>query len=86
MGGIIADENSGEVVRNIEGTVKSMRWNIRNGAFVLQFATDAVVFDGNGKYKRLEIVWLDVPIADDASTSEPAKHRHITDVTTKSDQ
>jgi len=69
--------NNCEVTRNIKGPVKALRWNVKKGTFVLQYATDAVVFNENGQFLRLETIWLDVPIVDNAPASEPTKDEHI---------
>ena len=66
-----------EVTRNLSGPVHGIRWNVKDGAFVLQVATDAVVFDGNGQYQRMEVIWQDVPIVDNAPKIEPATNGNI---------
>ena len=69
--------SSGKITKQIAGPVQSVRWNIVNGAFVLQMAKEAVVFE-DGKFLRLETVWQDVPIVDNAGRTEPSRHQHIT--------
>ena len=50
----IVSENTrdGRITKRIAGPVQSMRWNVVNGAFVLQMAKEAVVFE-DGKFLRL---------------------------------
>ncbi len=69
--------SSGKITKQIAGPVQSLRWNIVNGTFVLQMAKEAVVFE-DGKFLRLEIVWQDVPIVDNADRTEPSLQQHIT--------
>ena len=47
-----------------------------NGAFVLQAAKEAVVFQ-DGKFLRTETVWQDVLIVDNAYRTGPAGLHHI---------
>ncbi|MEO1609884.1 MAG: hypothetical protein AAFR90_11210 [Pseudomonadota bacterium] len=69
--------SSGKITKQIVGPVQSMRWNIVNGAFVLQMAKEAAVFEDD-KFLKVETVWLDVPIVDNAGRTEPSRHRRIT--------
>ena len=69
--------SGGKITKQIAGPVQSMRWNIVNGAFVLQMAREAVVFE-DGKFLRIETVWQDVPIVDNAGRTETSLHQHIT--------
>ncbi len=69
--------SSGKITKQITGPVQSMRWNIVNGAFVLQMAREAVVLE-DGKFLRLEIVWQDVLIVDNAGRTEPSRQQHVT--------
>ena len=71
--------SSGKITKQITGPVQSVRWNIVNGTFVLQMAREAVVFE-DGKFLRLETVWQDVPIVDNAGRIEPSWQEHITTV------
>ena len=73
-------DNNDEITRLISGPVKALRWNVKNGAFVLQYATDAVVFDQGGQFKRMETMWIDVPIVDNAPAHEPAAIQHVSDI------
>ena len=69
--------SSGAITKRVAGPVQSLRWNVANGAFVLQAAKEAVVFE-DGKFLRLETVWQDVPIVDNAGRIEPSRQQHIT--------
>jgi len=71
------NKKNSQVIKKIAGPVQGMRWNVLNGAFVLQMAKEAVVFE-NGKFLRMETVWQDVPIVDAAETTEPSTREHIT--------
>jgi len=71
------DVISGNITKRIAGPVKSMRWNVVGGTFVLQMAKEAVVFQDN-QFLRMETVWQDVPIVDNANNEEPATQEHIT--------
>ena len=72
-------ENTGDddITKRIAGPVRSMRGNVVNGAFVLQMAKEAIVFE-EGKFLRIETVWQDVPIVDNAGRIEPLQNEHIT--------
>ena len=65
------------ITKRIAGPVKTLRWNVVSGTFVLQMAKEAVVFQDN-KFLRMETVWQDVPIVDNADNLEPAPDEHIT--------
>ena len=80
MGKLSDKQNTGRVMSKLAGPVQSLRWNVRDGTFTLQYATDAVIFDDNGQYKRMEIVWVDVPIVYDAQTVEQSEQSHIKDL------
>ena len=69
--------SAGKITKRIVGPIQSMRWNVINGTFVLQMAKEAVVFK-DGKFLRLETVWLGVPIVDDAGRTEPSGLKHVT--------
>ena len=69
--------STSKITRRIAGPVQSMRWNVVNGAFVLQMAKEAVVFE-DGKFLRMETVWQDVPIVDNAGRTEPSRQQHVT--------
>ncbi len=69
--------SGGKINKQIVGPVQSMRWNVMNGAFVLQMAREAVVFE-DGKFLRIETVWQDVPIVDNAGRIELSRQQHIT--------
>ena len=47
-----------------------------NGAFVLQAAKEAVVFQ-DGEFLRMKTVWQDAPIVDNADRTEPTGLHHI---------
>ena len=66
--------NGDTETKRIAGPVQSLRWNVANGAFVLQMAKEAVVFE-DGKFLRMETVWQDVPIVDNASRTELAPEK-----------
>ncbi|MEO0810841.1 MAG: hypothetical protein AAFW82_09470 [Pseudomonadota bacterium] len=68
--------STGKITKQITGPIQSLRWNIVNGTFVLQMAKEAVVFQ-DGKFLRIETVWQDVPIVDNAGKAEPSGLRHI---------
>ena len=68
--------STGKKPKRIVGPVQSMRWNVVNGTFVLQMAKEAVVFE-DGKFLRLETVWQDVPIVDNAGRTEPSRQQNI---------
>ncbi len=72
--------NDHEVIRSISGPVKALRWNTKEGAFGLQYATDAVVFDQEGQFIRMETMWINVPIIDNAPTGEPSNDQHINEI------
>ena len=65
------------ITKQIAGPVQSLRWNVVSGTFVLQMAKEAVVFK-DGKFLRLETVWQDVSIVDNADRTEPSRQQHIT--------
>ena len=69
--------SSSKITKQMAGPVQSMRWNVVNRAFVLQMAREAVVFE-DGKFLRIETVWQDVPIVDNAGRTEPSRQQHIT--------
>ena len=71
------DMTNNQITKRIAGPVKSLRWNVMNGTFVLQMAKEAVVFQ-DGKFLRMETIWLDVPIVDNAGATEPTQAEHIT--------
>ena len=64
----------GAITKRVAGPVQSLRWNVANGAFVLQTAKEAVVFQ-DGKFLRMETVWQDVLIVDNADRTEPGAIR-----------
>ena len=69
--------STGKITKRIAGPVQSMRWNVVNGAFVLQMAKEAIVFE-DCKFLRLETVWQDVSIVDNAGRTEQLRQQHIT--------
>ena len=71
------DISSDNVTKRIAGPIQSLRWNVVGGTFVLQMAKEAVVFEA-GKFLRIETVWQDVPIVDNAGRIEPLQNEHIT--------
>ncbi len=66
--------------KKISSPIKGLRWRRINGQSILQYAADSILFDDDGNFVHLEIIWHDVPSVMDAQESEPYKEEHVKDI------